>query len=134
MIRRPPRSTLFPHTTPSRSPRKPLLPLGGEPLIIVVTRRIADFGVCDRIVVATDAREIANVVADAGFEAVMTSSHHTTGTERGAEVVAKAPFSGFNFILNVPGDEPLLAAGPLPGAPGQNRRANPSNPIPLPTP
>src|SRR3989475_11924671 len=93
-----------------RRPPKPLLPLGGEPLTIVVIRRIADFGVCDRIVVATDAREIANVVADAGFEAVMTSPDHTTGTERVAEVVAKAPFSGFNFIVHVQGDEPFFAA------------------------
>ncbi len=100
----------------SRLPRKPLLPLGGEPLIIVVTRRIVDFDVCDRIVVATDAREIANVVADAGFEAVMTSPDHTTGTERVAEVVTKAPFSGFNFILNVQGDEPFVAAAAVRGA------------------
>ena len=100
----------------SRLPRKPLLPLGGEPLIVVVTRRIADFGICDRIVVATDARVIANVVADAGFEAVMTSPDHTSGTERVAEVVAKAPFSDFNFIVNVQGDEPFVAAAAVRGA------------------
>jgi len=30
--------------------------------------------ICDRLVVATDAREIATVVQDAGFEAVMTGA------------------------------------------------------------
>jgi len=92
------------------------VPLAGEPLIIVVTRRIADFGICDRLVVATDAREIAAVVRDAGFEAVMTSPDHASGTERVAEVVAKAEFSNFNFILNVQGDEPFVAAAAIRGA------------------
>jgi 3-deoxy-manno-octulosonate cytidylyltransferase (CMP-KDO synthetase) len=100
----------------SRLPRKPLLPLAGEPLILVVTRRIAELGVCDRLVVATDAREIAAVVQDAGFEAVLTSPDHASGTERVAEVVGQASFSGFNFILNVQGDEPFVAPAAIRGA------------------
>jgi 3-deoxy-manno-octulosonate cytidylyltransferase (CMP-KDO synthetase) len=100
----------------SRLPRKPLLPLAGEPLILVVTRRIAELRLCDRLVVATDAREIATVVQDAGFEAVLTSPDHESGTERVAEVIGKAPFSGFNFILNVQGDEPFVAAAAIRGA------------------
>ena len=100
----------------SRLPRKPLLSLAGEPLILVVTRRIAEFGVCDRVVVATDAREIAAVVQEAGFEAVLTSPDHASGTERVAEVVAKSPFSSFNFILNVQGDEPFVAVAAVRGA------------------
>jgi len=100
----------------SRLPRKPLLPLAGEPLILVVTRRIAELGVCDRLVVATDAREIAAVVQDAGFEAVLTSPDHASGTERVAEVVTKQSFSGFNFILNVQGDEPFVAPAAIRGA------------------
>jgi len=100
----------------SRLPRKPLLPLGGEPLIVVVTRRIAELAMCDRLVVATDAREIADAVAEAGFEAVMTSPNHASGTARVAEVVAKPAFSNFNFILNVQGDEPFVAAAAVRGA------------------
>ena len=100
----------------SRLARKPLLPLAGEPLIIVVTRRIADLAICDRLVVATDAREIAAVVTDAGFEAVLTSPDHASGTERVAEVIAKAEFKGFDFILNVQGDEPFVAAAAVRGA------------------
>jgi 3-deoxy-manno-octulosonate cytidylyltransferase (CMP-KDO synthetase) len=100
----------------TRLPRKPLLPLGGEPLIIVVTRRIADLGACDRLVVATDSREIANVVQGAGFEAVLTSSDHASGTERVAEVVGRSPFTAFDFILNVQGDEPFVAPEAVRGA------------------
>ena len=109
----------------SRLPRKPLLPLAGEPLIIVVTRRIAELGVCDRLVVATDAREIADVVQDAGFGAVLTSPDHASGTERVAEVVAKSAFSTFNFILNVQGDEPFVAPAAIRGAVACLERGDP---------
>lgn len=100
----------------SRLPRKPLLSLAGEPLILWVTRRVADLGLCDRVVVATDADEIAAVVRDAGFESVLTSADHESGTERVAEVVGQTAFKNFNFILNVQGDEPFVAAAALRGA------------------
>jgi 3-deoxy-manno-octulosonate cytidylyltransferase (CMP-KDO synthetase) len=100
----------------SRLPRKPLLPLAGEPLIVRVTRRLAELDVCDRVVVATDAREIATTVESAGFEAVLTSPEHQSGTERIAEVIAKKEFSDFTFILNVQGDEPFVAPAAIRGA------------------
>ena len=100
----------------TRLPRKPLLPLAGEPLILLVTRRIAELDIFDRLVVATEAREIATVVERAGFEAVLTSPDHTSGTERVAEVVGKQAFSGFNFILNIQGDEPFVAPAAVKGA------------------
>ena len=100
----------------SRLPRKPLLPLAGEPLILWVIRRVAEAGVCQRLVVATDAREIAAVVEGAGYEAVLTSSDHQSGTERVAEVVANKTFRSFDVVLNVQGDEPLVAPRALAGA------------------
>lgn len=100
----------------SRLPRKPLLPLAGEPLILWVVRRVAEAGVCQRLVVATDAREIATVVEGAGYEAVLTSSEHQSGTERVAEVVANNTFRSFDVVLNVQGDEPLVAPRALAGA------------------
>ena len=100
----------------SRLPRKPLLPLAGEPLILWVVRRVSEAGVCQRLVVATDAREIAAVVEGAGYEAVLTSSEHQSGTERVAEVVANKTFRSFDVVLNVQGDEPLVAPRALAGA------------------
>src|SRR5206468_7235681 len=81
-----------------------------------VTRRLAELDVCDRVVVATDAREIATTVEHAGFEAVLTSPEHQSGTERIAEVIAKQEFSDFTFILNVQGDEPFVAPAAIRGA------------------
>jgi 3-deoxy-manno-octulosonate cytidylyltransferase (CMP-KDO synthetase) len=100
----------------SRLPRKPLLSLAGEPLILWVVRRVAEAGVCARLVVATDAREIAHVVQAAGYEAVLTSPAHQSGTERVAEVSANKSFSEFDVVLNVQGDEPLVAREALTGA------------------
>ena len=108
----------------SRLPQKPLLPLAGEPLILWVVRRVAEFGACDRLVVATDAAEIARVVAKAGFEAVMTSPEHASGTERIAEVASKQDFKSFDFILNVQGDEPLVAAAAVRGTVARLRQGD----------
>jgi len=99
----------------SRLPKKPLLPLAGDPLILWVVRRVAELDLCDRLVVATDAREIASVVERAGFEAVMTSEAHQSGTERIAEVIGNKEFKSFDLILNVQGDEPLVSAHALTG-------------------
>ncbi|MGH7645777.1 MAG: 3-deoxy-manno-octulosonate cytidylyltransferase [Gemmatimonadales bacterium] len=100
----------------SRLPRKPLLPLAGEPLILRVTRRLAELALCDRLVVATDAREVADVVAGAGYEAVMTAPGHQSGTERVAEVARQPPFHEFDVVVNVQGDEPFVPAAAVRGA------------------
>jgi len=109
----------------SRLPRKPLLPLAGEPLILWVTRRVADLGVCDRVVVATEAREIATVVERAGFEAMLTAATHQSGTERVAEVAAAKAFADFDLILNVQGDEPFVAPAALAGTVARLRQGDP---------
>ncbi|MDP3909736.1 MAG: 3-deoxy-manno-octulosonate cytidylyltransferase [Gemmatimonadales bacterium] len=100
----------------SRLPRKPLLSLAGEPLIHCVTRRVTEMRVCDRVVVATDAREIAALVTDGGFEAVLTSTEHQSGTERVAEVIAQTAFRDFASIVNIQGDEPFVAPAAVRGA------------------
>lgn len=103
----------------SRLPHKPLRLLAGEPLILRVTRRLSELGVCDRVVVATDAEPVAAVVRGAGFEAVLTSPAHESGTARVAEVVVTNEFKSYDLILNVQGDEPLLAAAAVHGALGR---------------
>ena len=75
--------------------------------------------------VATDAPEIVTVVERAGYEAILTSAEHQSGTERVAEVAATKAFSGFDVILNVQGDEPLVAPDALHGAVGRVRSGDP---------
>ncbi len=99
----------------SRLPRKPLRLLAGEPLVLRVVRRLTAFAACDRVVVATDALEIASVVRAAGFEAVLTATTHESGTERIAEVAARREYADYDLLLNVQGDEPLVAAAAVHG-------------------
>jgi 3-deoxy-manno-octulosonate cytidylyltransferase (CMP-KDO synthetase) len=93
----------------SRLPRKPLRQLAGEPLVLWVIRRVAELDCCDRVVVATESDEIVQVVTRAGFEAVLTSPAHASGTERIAEVITQKGFAEYDLVLNVQGDEPLVA-------------------------
>jgi 3-deoxy-manno-octulosonate cytidylyltransferase (CMP-KDO synthetase) len=59
----------------------------------------------DRVVVATDDERIAARVRDAGGEAVLTSPHAASGSDRVAEVSRRFPA---DIIVNVQGDEPLM--------------------------
>src|SRR5437763_8508791 len=109
----------------SRLPRKLLLSLAGEPLILWTARRAHEAGVCDRLVVATDAREIAAVAERGGYEAILTSPEHQSGTERVAEVVGNKSFSHFDLVLNVQGDEPFVDVDALRGAVARVRAGDP---------
>lgn len=100
----------------TRLPRKLLQPLGGVPLVVRVAERVQSFEVADRLVVATDSPEIQAVVARAGFESVLTSVAHPTGTDRVGEVAARAEFAAFDSIVNVQGDAPFLPFDALTGA------------------
>jgi len=65
--------------------------------------------VFDRLVVATDSEEVAAVCAAAGAEVEMTRSTHPSGTDRIAEVAEREAYREFDIIVNVQGDEPLVA-------------------------
>lgn len=94
-------------------------------MVVRVLHRVADQGLCDRLVVATDAEEIAAVVRRHGGEAVLTSAAHASGTERVAEVAMRPEFASFDLILNVQGDEPLVDAEALAGSVRRVRSGDP---------
>lgn len=91
----------------TRLPGKPLLDLGGKPMIVRVLENVARSGAAF-VVVATDDTRIAEAVIDAGGEAVLTSPGHVSGTDRLAEVVQKRALAPETLVVNVQGDEPLL--------------------------
>jgi len=99
--------------------RKPLQPLAGVPLVVRVAERVRELGVLDELVVATEAEEVAEVVRAAGFRVELTSPAHQTGTDRVAEVAARADYSAFDVIVNIQGDEPFLPPEALSGAVGR---------------
>lgn len=100
----------------TRLPRKPLRDLAGRPVVLRVWDRVSAFAVADRCVIATDSAEIADVAAAAGAECVLTSDAHPSGTDRVAEVAARAEYAGYDVIVNVQGDEPFVSADAVRGA------------------
>ena len=65
----------------------------------------------DRVVVATDSDEIVAACAVEGVEAVLTDAGHPSGTDRVAEVAWMNGYSGFDVLVNIQGDEPLVEEG-----------------------
>lgn len=92
----------------SRFPGKPLADINGKPMIQHVVERALEAG-AQEIVVATDDARIAKV-AEAFSQVVMTSTMHTSGTERLAEVIKKQHITNDTIIVNVQGDEPFIPA------------------------
>lgn len=66
----------------------------------------------ERVVVATDSDEVAEVCRRAGAGVVLTSGSHPSGTDRVFEAAAR--FNGdFEVVLNIQGDEPLVTGDAL---------------------
>ncbi|MGH7457578.1 MAG: 3-deoxy-manno-octulosonate cytidylyltransferase [Longimicrobiaceae bacterium] len=97
----------------TRLPAKPLHPLAGRPLVVWTWSRVAACGVFDQVVVATDSEEVARVARAAGAPCELTSPAHPSGTDRVAEVAEREAYRDFQYIVNVQGDEPLVASGQL---------------------
>ncbi len=91
----------------SRLPGKPLLEINGRPMVLRVVERALSARNIERAIVATDDERIMDVVRSAGFEAVLTSKDHATGSDRLAEVAAH--LDDVEIIVNVQGDEPLIS-------------------------
>jgi 3-deoxy-manno-octulosonate cytidylyltransferase (CMP-KDO synthetase) len=75
-------------------------------MVLHVVERALKAPSVSRAVVATDDERILKAVRDAGHEALLTSPHHASGSDRLAEAAARIEAE---VIVNVQGDEPLIA-------------------------
>lgn len=87
---------------------KPLISLAGKPMIQWVYEKCTCSRYLSKVIVATDDERIGKCVEGFGGEAVLTSSHHRSGTDRVAEVVRRLNLEDEDVILNIQGDEPLI--------------------------
>jgi 3-deoxy-manno-octulosonate cytidylyltransferase (CMP-KDO synthetase) len=94
----------------TRFPGKPLADLGGKPMVVRVCERAAQSGAAS-VHVATDDERIAAAVRAAGHQAMMTSTDHPSGTDRLAEAATRLKLEDQAIVVNVQGDEPLIAPG-----------------------
>jgi len=95
----------------TRLPRKMLLDETGLPLFAHTVQRAEACRAFERVVLATDAREIQERAEALGIEAVMTDPAHVSGTDRVAEALARLEAREgprWEVVVNVQGDEPEI--------------------------
>ena len=90
----------------TRLPEKPLVEVGGKPLVIRVLEQVKRCGKVDRVLVATDSERIVEVVQKNGGEAVLTPVDLKSGGDRVAFVARDYPDA--ELVLNVQVDDPLV--------------------------
>jgi 3-deoxy-manno-octulosonate cytidylyltransferase (CMP-KDO synthetase) len=92
----------------TRFPGKVLAPIHGKPMLQWVYERARASGALD-VLIATDDAAIAAAAASFGAVARMTSAAHASGTDRLAELAAIERWPEADIVVNVQGDEPLIA-------------------------
>ncbi len=94
----------------SRLPGKPLALIGNKPMILHVCEKAQLSGAIS-VSVATDDQRIFDQVKAAGFQAVMTSSDHPSGSDRIYQAACLLNLDPSDLIVNLQGDEPFMPAG-----------------------
>jgi 3-deoxy-manno-octulosonate cytidylyltransferase (CMP-KDO synthetase) len=93
----------------TRFPGKPLALIQGKPMIQRVYEQASK--VLAMVYVATDDERIFKAVKEFGGRVIMTSTTHSSGTDRCAEavmLVEKELEERFDVVLNIQGDEPFI--------------------------
>jgi 3-deoxy-manno-octulosonate cytidylyltransferase (CMP-KDO synthetase) len=93
----------------TRLPGKPLLPIGGEPMVLQVARRALAAGAAE-VVVATDDARVAAALRATAVRVVMTRADHASGSDRLAECAELLAWADDTIVVNLQGDEPLAPA------------------------
>tara|TARA_B110001454_G_scaffold148289_1_gene137703 strand:+ start:898 stop:1638 length:741 start_codon:yes stop_codon:yes gene_type:complete len=91
----------------TRLPGKPLLKINDLSIISHVANKAKKTEV-GRVVVCTEDQSILEDVIKNGGEAILTSKHHKSGTDRVFEAYKKLDIRNVDYILNVQGDEPAI--------------------------
>ena len=90
----------------TRFPGKPLIDIKGKSMIQRVYEQVKKSSL-QKVIVATDDEKIFNHVISFGGEAVMTGTHHASGTDRCFDALQQLD-EKFDYVMNVQGDEPLI--------------------------
>ena len=90
-----------------RLPGKPLLKINGMSIISHVSKKAQDANIGE-VIVATEDQEIIDDVNINGFNAILTSNKHKTGTDRIYEALQKSNIKNVDLIMNLQGDEPAI--------------------------
>jgi len=94
----------------TRLPRKPLLKINGREMILRVWDK-AQNTKAEKVVVATDSQEIAEVLQKEGAEVIITNPSHQSGTDRIYEALnILDKEKSYEYIINLQGDLPNISS------------------------
>jgi len=94
----------------TRLPRKPLLKINGREMILRVWDK-AQNTKAEKVVVATDSQEIAEVLQKEGAEVIITNPSHQSGTDRIYEALnIFDKEKSYEYIINLQGDLPNITS------------------------
>ena len=91
--------------TSTRLSRKVLRTIAGRPMLAWVYEAAAACPQLDRVVIATDSEEVANLCRENNWPVQLTSADLPSGTDRVHAVAQHIPA---DIYVNIQGDEPLL--------------------------
>jgi len=92
----------------SRLPHKPLADIGGAPMVVRVAQRALK-SAASQVVVAADHASIVQACQAHGVQAILTREDHPSGSDRLAEACHLLGLTDDALVVNVQGDEPLMA-------------------------
>ena len=92
----------------TRLPNKSLLPINGIPMIIHTYKRAKLAKKLDDLIICCDDKKIISLAKKYNIKAMLTSTHHSNGTERIAEAFSKLK-NKYDLIVDIQGDEPLIS-------------------------
>lgn len=92
----------------SRFPGKPLAKLGDKTLVQSTYENALRAHCFDTIIIATDNQEIYHHANSFGAEAVLTSEHCQSGTDRIIDLLNQGHQENASIVVNLQGDEPFL--------------------------
>jgi len=91
----------------TRLPAKPLAWINGKTMIEWVYDAARESNL-DAVVVATDHYDIYTLCRNNSMNVSLTSDTHVSGTDRVIEVANKDEYKGYDIIVNIQGDEPMI--------------------------
>ncbi|WP_200764110.1 3-deoxy-manno-octulosonate cytidylyltransferase [Nitrosophilus alvini] len=89
----------------TRFPNKVLAEIDGKPMVIKTAEAASTI---DEVLIAADDETVVKIAEEFGFNAVLTSKSHKSGTDRINEAAARAGLSDDEIIINVQADEPFI--------------------------
>lgn len=89
----------------TRFPKKILADIHGVPMVIATAKRVQSL---DNVAIAADTQEVVELAEKYGFNAILTSQDHQSGTDRINEAACKLNLPEDEIIINVQADEPFI--------------------------